>query len=239
MADKNHHFAIKMLHHHGFITRSDVTSQFVGWDMLDDIGRADIFCARMGKAVNIEVKRGVAGFNLDEWREEQRYWAYWTSLPPFQIPYYLYLTIGKHPAHYNADNYMPRRSWLIPREDILRIIETVQTYQKTLPYKVAKGMKREVQQDNIDAITLLADYELVWQANGTLKKPSWHFSKEGDSYGGFWVLPKTHIFYQDYNLDEKFDKQNYTLGKPVKKRIETRKKDTRYIKRRRGRKSLS
>lgn len=189
-----------MLHYHGFATRSDVTSQFVGWDKADDIGRADIFAARLGKAVHIEVKRGVEGFNLDDWRENQRAWGLRMEQFPFSVPYYLFLTIGKHPPHYNPATYMPRRSWLVPIQQMLDVDALVRPHQKTLVWQAKPRMKRLIQQFKLDAVTLLKEYELVWQAQNTLKKPEWFEDKAGDSYGGFWVVPATHEFYGRFEL---------------------------------------
>lgn len=194
MADKNAPLAIKMLHYYGFTTRTDVTSEFAGISG-SDIGRADVVCGRMGKAVHVEIKRGIDTFNLEDWRINQRQWGAWTIAPPFCVPYYVFLTLGKHPATYNARSYMPKRSWLVPLHAMLEIAAKVQPVQKSLVYKVKPRMKKAIQEGHLDAVTLLADYELVWQSNSDLVKPAW-MSDPGSQYGGFWIVPETHEFWK-------------------------------------------
>ncbi len=198
MADLNAHLCIKMLHYHGFITRTDVTSKFSGVNG-KDIGRADIFAARNGRAVNIEVKNGKHGFNLEDWRSNQRQWAEYTMRPPFSIPYYVYLTLGIHPANYRNDVYLPKRTWLIPYDVMIEVNQKIMQFQKTLVYCIKKGMNKNIQKHKLDAISLLEPYELKWKKNGSLEKPSWTYYLESEdrrnvNYGGFWVIPENHEF---------------------------------------------
>lgn len=196
-----------MLHYHGFLTRSDITSKYVGWDKTSDVGRSDVFAARNGLAVNIEAKWGRAGFNLNDWREPQRRWAQYTQMPPFNIPYYIYLTIGSDPPHYDSNKYMPRKTWLVPYDTMIEVDRRVQNIQATLVYEATKGMKREIQDGQVDAVTLLKDYELVWAPNDSLTKPL-YVDYEGylegrepimeQRYGGFWIVPQTHEFYKKF-----------------------------------------
>ena len=216
MADKNAHYCTRMLHHHGFLTRTDVTAQFIGHDKKDDIGRADMFAARGGKAVNVEVKRGISGFLMTEWRENQRKWAEWSSQPPFCVPYYLYLTIGTHPPTYNPLNYLPRKSWLIPFKVVLQAEEKIVAYQKTLPMRVGKGMNKTMQELKLDAITLFEKYELKWEAQNALEKPEWMWRvdelessgkttavvERSKKYGGFWIVPESHVFYREFIAEQ-------------------------------------
>lgn len=213
--DKNHLYCTKMLRYYGFLTRSDVTERFVGQDQKKDIGRADIFAARNGLAVNVEVKRGISGFDLSNWRSNQRSWGVWSSQPPFNVPYYIFLTIGKHPAHYSPSSYMPKRTWLIPLNKMIEVCNTIEPIQKTLPYKTKGGMKREMQDNQYDAITVLQEYELEWNKDNSLERPEWLLNvdhieemiqngktqKEIDKYyriGGFWTVPKSNTFYEKF-----------------------------------------
>lgn len=222
MADKNAHYAIKMLHHLGFLTRTDVTSKFVGWDKIGDIGRCDVFAARSGKAVSVEIKQGSTGFDFSDWREPQRKWAKWSSQTPFNVPYWIYLTLGKHPAHYNTTSYMPKRSWLIPQEFWLASIDVVTPIQKSIPYQVKKGMRKEIQELGLDAQFVFAPYALKWHKDNSLTKPSWSMFVDQDddstiastskrpktkkvvsqksTYGGFWLPDTSHPFFTEFCL---------------------------------------
>lgn len=209
-----------MLHHYGFTTRSDVTSQFVGWDTIDDIGRADIFASRMNKPVFIEVKRGTDAFDLTSWRVPQRLWGQWVQSPPFKTPYWIFLTIGMHPPNYNPEKYKPRRSWLVPYDDMLDVESQVIGIQNRLVYQAGKGMRTEIQEQNLDAVTLLAEWELDWNGGSDLIKPSWAKSlKEMDTvvhYGGFWTIPEKHPFYAKFLSDidnENMLKKSYNSAK--------------------------
>lgn len=218
MADLNAHYCTKMLHHHGFLTRADMTSQFAGISE-EQVGRADLACSCGGRAVNVEIKQGKTGFMLSNWREPQREWAAWTTQPPFSTPYYLFLTLGEHPATYDPAKYLPKRSWLIPYDVLLEIDSIVTPHQKTLPMRVGKGMKKEMQDRKLDAITLLGGYELEWNKSNALAKPSWltrasELSDKGKTedviskslyYGTFWTVPRTHPFYQEFILDNETD----------------------------------
>lgn len=218
MADLNAHFCTKMIHHHGFLSRADLTSQFAGISD-EQVGRADLACSRGGRAVNIEIKQGKTGFLLTNWREPQREWAAWTTKPPFSTPYYMFLTLGEHPATYDPKKYLPKRSWLIPYDVLLEIDQKITPYQKTLPMIAAKNMRKEMQALKLDAVTLLADYELQWNKTGSLLKPYWltraNEMKEMGKiegiiersmyYGAFWTIPKTHVFYQQFIADNELD----------------------------------
>lgn len=206
LADLNASYAIKMLHYHGFITRTDVTSRFVGWDKIGDIGRCDVFAARMGKAVSIEIKNGKTSFQLDHLREPQREWAEWTMKEPYCVEYYIYLTIGKNPPNWSPGKYIPKVSWLIPYQSYLEVEEKVNAIQKSIPYRAGKGMRKEIQENKLDALTLYKPWELVWKPNNSLIKPEWLTKEETgitNKYGGFWIIPDTHIFYKKYIQQEK------------------------------------
>jgi hypothetical protein len=214
--DKNHHFATKMLRYHGFITRSDVTSQFVGWDAKKDIGRSDIFAARNWMPINVEVKQGVTGFLMPDWTDKQRNWGLVTSEYPFCIPYYVFLTLGNQPVDLTeGENIFPRRSWLIPLEKFLSVDQIVNQYQKTLVYRVGKRSKVKMREANVDAVTMLKDYELSWAKSNTLPVPFWMLYKldisdlEDDLIieklkhkrtGGFWIIPESHEVYKKFGL---------------------------------------
>ncbi len=207
MADKNAPMAIKMLHYHGFSCRTDVTSRFIGHNKEDDIGRADIFAGHGGKPVHVEVKRGLDAFNLDDWRENQREWARYTMDYPFEIPYWLFFTMGKDQPHYSEDKgYSPRKSWLIPYQVFMDADAQIRPYQKSIVVRVKKGVNKNVQRLKLDAVTLFDGYDLLWQPANSLIKPVWMMSKESreanitETYGGFWVVPKKHPFYTAFAL---------------------------------------
>lgn len=209
MADLNAKYATKFLHYHGFITRTDVTSRFIGHDKADDIGRADIFAGKGGRALNLEIKQAESSFNLDNLRQNQHDYAVWSMGFPFEIPYWLYFTMGKHPAHYNPAKYSPKMSWVLPYHIWKQADDAVRPHQKSLVFKAKKGMNKAIQALKLDAVTLFKGYELTWAENNSLIKPVWMQTLEerqledlGETikYGGFWIAPPDHPFYNEYDL---------------------------------------
>lgn len=205
MADRNHSFAIQMLHYYGFLTRSDPTIANVAF------GRADICALQNGKAVNVEVKCGSVTFDLRNWRDNQRRWAEMSQAYPYNVPYYIFLTMGTHDADYNKEMYDPKRSWLIPSQYMLHIIEIITPIQNTLVYRIKKGINKRLQDNSYDAITLLKKYELIWAKRGSIQRPDWLIFNENThnddvseesvtkpqkqkKYGGFWIVPENHTF---------------------------------------------
>lgn len=214
MADKNHGFATSLLHHHGFLTRSDVTSRFIGHDRAGDIGRADIFSSRMSRAVNIEVKYGTSSWRCAPkwngkkkkweggWNYRQREWAVMSMQPPFCTPYYIFLTMGENPPNWNPDKYVPRRSWLIPFMPFWEAVHAIeQAGMLSMPYAIKKGIRRIYQENNWAACELFAKYELQWNKQDGLIRPKWFFDTAGKPYGGFWTVPETHVFYEEFIAD--------------------------------------
>lgn len=202
MADKNHNFAIRCLHHAGFLTRSDMTSKFVGWDKKGDIGRADIFAGKNGKAINVEVKRGNERFQFDDWREPQRNWASYTESDPYNIPYWLFFTLGTDPPNWSDEKYLPRRSWLMPYQIFLEAEQIISPYQKSIVYRVKKGMNKKIQDNNYDAITLFKLYELKWAGSNSLLRPHWLGESLQTTYGGFWYVQNNHPLTRLFDIIE-------------------------------------
>lgn len=200
MADKNHRYAILALHHHGFLTRSDVTSRFIGHDKKDDIGRADIIAIRSGRSVAVEVKYDTDRFQFDNLRAPQRKWAEMCLKYPYEVPYWIYLTLGQHPPHFNNQRYKPRISWLFPYNVLLEIEKEITVHQKSMVYKISKGMNKQIQEKNLDAISLLEDYELTWYGKNKVIRPDWLKNDENkkSDYGGFWTIPEYHPFYKKF-----------------------------------------
>ena len=219
MADSNHPLAIKFLHHYGFVTRSDVTSRFVGLNTIGDVGRADIFCTLMGATVNIEVKFGAERFKHHPtwdkkkgiwkggWHWKQRRWAMTTMCHPVCAPYWIFLTMGKDPANYNPEKYMPKRSWLIPFHVMHPlVVEIEQAGIKSFPYKVKKGGRKVYAENGWDAHTMFAGYELEWAKTGSLVRPEWFGETAGKPYDrGFFILPENHPFQKHVSLDSTID----------------------------------
>lgn len=235
MADKNAGWATQMLHHHGFLTRSDVTSRFIGHDTKQDIGRADIFASKQGRAVNIEVKYGTKSWRhhpkwdkktqkwTQGWHYKQREWAAMSMCPPFETPYWIFLTMGEDPASWNPEKYIPRKSWLIPFAVVWKAVHQIEQAGKlSMPYNLRKGTLRIYQDNGWSASDLFAKYELTWNKKDTLVRPEWFEKTAGQPYGGFWTIPQGHDFYQQFVASQpqtKFDQTNTELLQSMRRTI--------------------
>lgn len=196
MADKNHVDARRTFQHYGFIATSDPTSKHV-----EEPARADFKLIRAGRGVCVEVKdgkdeNGRSYFDLSEWRENQRDWALrFCELPPYSTPYWVYLRIGLT----QKNKIEPYITWLLPRKVMMGVCDIVQAIQNRLPYQVMPGISIEMQRRSLDALTLLAGYELQWYDRFTVSKPAWmleRFPDDSPTYSnGIYLIPENHPFY--------------------------------------------
>ena len=177
MADKFASEAVRSLHKYKFGVRADLTERFATGA---EPGRADLMIVRGGFGGYIEIKGGRASFDLREYRQNQRQWAYQHAITESATPVWIWFYLGEDAPNRNPDKYNPRKTWLFPAEHLLYVESRLAGIQNTLPYLAKKGMKREVQAQNLDAITLLAGYELLWAG------------------GGIWDIPTSHPFYASY-----------------------------------------
>lgn len=175
--------AVRSLHKMGFITRTDPTARFA---TMEDPGRADIMAARQGKVVFIEVKCGRERLEFSQWSARQREWAlkYCVS-EPFCNPYWLWITLGIDPPNRNPERYRPRHAWLVPYHKFIEAEDQVIPYLDSLPYFAGKGTRKVLQDRQLDAITLLRDWELKWGGNH------------------IWKVPEKHTFFDLYLLERR------------------------------------
>ena len=124
-------------------------------------GRPDYLCCLGTYGFAIEVKASELSFPFSAFKEKQRRWAeWWTS--ELRGHYYLWLCMGKRVN----DKEFPRRTWLIPLGYFLTVEKDITQYQKSIPYRAVKGHMKVLQAHHLDAVHLLAPYELEWQGKG-------------------------------------------------------------------------
>lgn len=178
MADEYAPIIYKSLRAHYFNVRVDPTSKRV-----EEPGRADATATRNGRSVFIEVKCAQANdensFDFDEYRENQREWAEEYCLnEPYNNPLFVALTIGGDKPHLSPEKgYKPRKLYLLPYRHFQKLEEKIRVYQDSIPYLADKGHNKEMQERNLDAVHLLANYELPYS-------PKDHI----------YILPEHHLF---------------------------------------------
>lgn len=197
MADANHGDATLCLHHYGYIAASDPTSKHV-----EEPARADIKALRANTGVAVEVKDGKdegghAFFDLSEWRDNQREWAVkFCEAPPYSTKYWIWLRMGIRVTHKEE----PTLTWLLPRNKFQAICDVVQPIQNRLVYRVRPGISIEIQKGHLDAVTLLAGFELRWNPANSLAKPDWMMERFPDGSpvytSGIYTVPQPHPFYR-------------------------------------------
>lgn len=173
--DVHHGEIVKMLHTYGGFTRSQETGKY----SQTEPGSADIMLHLRGGCA-IEVKTGFNGtFRFKDWRENQREWA--TEYVKNTLNFYWLAIVfeGMEECPFSSLR-NPKHAFLLPEARVWDAEETFMTLQESFPYKAKKGMLREIQENNLDAVTLWKDYGLLWQPR----------------LG--WQIPETHLFYKTY-----------------------------------------
>jgi len=100
-------------------------------------------------------------------------------------PQYSWLALGTRLGRAGAKD-KPRRLWLIPWRNWLSEVEHVlRPHRLSLPLAKCKGQKpAAVQEFGLNAINLLAKWELVW-------------------YNSHWIIPTEHLFSKTLTLSAK------------------------------------
>jgi len=186
MADKYAHEGKRTLWQYGFAIRADNTTPYAtSFEGRDENGRADWLVARNGRAFYIEVKYAKTAYRFNQWRENQRQWYEAYCKPsPYNMELWFLLFMGYQPPHYNPDKYKyPRKAWLFPAEKMIEVEAIVLPIQGALPYRASSGMRKQIQQNQYDAVTMLSEFALEWSGNGT------------------WAIPKGHILSKIYLME--------------------------------------
>ena len=124
-------------------------------------GRPDYFCTLGTYGFLVEVKAARSSFAFSLFTERQREFAKW-YVNDLHGDIYIWLSMG---MRVNSREY-PRKTWFIPLKDFLVVEALIGEYQNSLPYLAEKGYKLELQDQQLDAVHLLASWELEWQGGG-------------------------------------------------------------------------
>ena len=127
-------------------------------------GRPEYFCTIGTLGFVVEVKAGTKGWRFSSLREQQRNWAEWYINDTGGL-YCIWLSMGRRR---NA-KVMPRKTWLVPYHGILAAEDLVG--QDTLPYLAGKGYSTRLQEDKLDAVHILANFEMKY-ADGVWQRPT-------------------------------------------------------------------
>lgn len=158
------------LHRIEFGYRADITSKYGNPEK--ENARADgmFIYGGMGGYIEIKSARGM-GWDMRGWRNDQREW-YDKWCVKQNIPLWIWLFMGGSSDRTGIrldpkkDQY-PRQAWLVPASVMLQIHVTCieRAEQHTLPYHARPTINRIMQDEHLDAMTLLKDYELKWLGN--------------------------------------------------------------------------
>lgn len=170
--DLNHSDAVRMLGKLGFSAESNPTlpvQQRKGFKK----GSADIrFVGRGVLAPDgliwhstggyMEAKAAQDRFAFGSWADEQREWAHWIREEK-GVEYWLYLTLKiKNRVNSPVD---PKRTWLVPYPAWMEVEAALEGIQDSLVYAAKPGMRKEIQENHLDALHMLAHYELQWSTD--------------------------------------------------------------------------
>lgn len=128
-------------------------------------GAADSILIISGLCVPIEVKTGKNSFPVGPrkkgWRQDQRDWAH-TMFDKHGTETHIALFMGTDPTNYSAPKYKPRRLWVIPFREMLRMeAEFVKKGYTTIPYR-APGTRAGYDAENY----MQSEWEWEWQGSG-------------------------------------------------------------------------
>jgi len=144
----------------------------------DEPGRADMIVTRGHRVCYVELKDATQGFAFTDFEQNKRVWTRLMQ-DRFGASIWLFLILGIDPPNRNREKYpYARRAWLLPIETLFRMETMIP--QKTLPMIASKGYNTMMQKNKMDAVHLLADYELPWGK-------------------GNWLLPENHCFRSFFN----------------------------------------
>ena len=198
--DKNHRAMVRMFKHHNFLVRSDDSSRH-----FEEPARSDVTIAKGGHSFNVEFKFSDEGsFNLNNWRTNQREWALKTIHSPYEIPYWLILSVSLKRVkgkHISDKIYTP--SWLIPAA-VFQALHNAAVYKyntHTIRLKIGKHHNVEMQKDNFDLSTILKKYKLSWSPPGESVYPETFGDKAGQPYlTGLYIINSDHPFFDQKGL---------------------------------------
>lgn len=174
--DTYHGECTTMLHRADIYARPSVTGIFAGYE----VSEPDIFCiGRGGFVVECKTARhgtfpmGTTPKTGAGWREDQIEWAI-EYREKSKCEYWLFVVYETEESPWKLR--IPRDAFLVPFQaayDVMKLLP-----QKSLPYKVRKGLDREIQLNSWDAVTLWGKYRLHWKSG--------------------WQVPESHLFHSLY-----------------------------------------
>lgn len=184
MADKAAPEAKKSLRFIGGDARDDKTRKN---ESGEDPGRSDLTFIIAGMGCFIEVKNGEDGWTTRSsdprkfWTRQQREWARLKVTAERPTPVWMWISVGPDQPHYNPLKFMPRKTWLVPYQDVIKVVEMMEVNgHSTLPYRVKKRTRTFFKERNLSCETAFAGYELKWCGNR------------------IWSIPEDHKFYREY-----------------------------------------
>ena len=184
MADSVSPEAKKSLRWIGGDVRDDKTRLY---ETGEDLGRSDLTFILAGLGCFIEVKNGDTSWMTRSkdprkgWTQQQRSWAHQKVSALRPTPVWLWISVGPDRPHYNPIKFMPRKTWLVPYQDVIRVVELIEANgQNTLPYRVKARTRSFFKERNLSCETAFAGYELQWCG------------------GKLWSIPEDHKFYRKY-----------------------------------------
>ena len=94
-------------------------------------------------------------FPFSKISDKQRKWLNFWSIKR-RLPGFIALgVIRPHGSREYLENL-----YLVPWENWLEVEDTLKVYQNSIPYEAGKGYKKELQEQSLDIVTLLSEYEV-------------------------------------------------------------------------------
>lgn len=190
MADKYQGEITSLLHKHHIFTRHEKPipftkgKQVVGWSS-PERNTPDL-SGGLVHHINVEVKTGQSSFSFDMITPGQYMYARdWREIRGCEYWFAIFFVLPYAPQEGSR---IKRALFLVPYPELIRAKEELAAFQKSIPFVIEKGMKREVQEQNLCAMRLWQQFRL-----GYSTREKWFFLP-GHPFAGMYLNQKPYLY---------------------------------------------
>ena len=190
MADKFQGEVSKMLHSYRIFTRHEKAipvvsnGRVVAWNTPDRF--SPDLVGGLVHQINIEIKTGKASFSFDAITEGQYAYAAKNRIERgCEFWFAIFFVLPYAPEEGSR---IKRALFLVPYPELIRAKQRLSAFQKSIPFAIEKGMKREVQEYDLCATNLWKQFRLSYDT-----KDKWFFPSE-HPFVGMYLNQRAHLY---------------------------------------------
>jgi len=190
MADKFQGEVSKMLHSYKIFTRHEKAipvvsnNRVVSWNTPDRF--SPDLVGGLVHQVNVEVKTGKSSFSFDSITEGQYAYASKNRIERgCEFWFAIFFVLPYAPEEGSR---IKRALFLIPYPELIHAKQQLAPFQKSIPFAIESGMKREVQEQNLCASNLWKQFKLSYNS-----KEKWFFLPD-HPFVYMYLNQKPHLY---------------------------------------------